>query len=193
MKRPGPSSARQVALAIRKALDRGQTVEIDGLGTFRPRAGGAFFFDPNNAPRVFVAYAMEDGVMALRLYQAFEAAGYQPWLDREKLMPGQNWPRSIERAIEVADFFVPCFSRRSAIKRGAFHAELRWALECATRVPLDDIFILPVRLEPCHIPKLLTRSVQYLDLFPDWGKGVARLMRTIDDETARRRRLPLAS
>ena len=193
MKRAALPGARQVALAIRKALNRGQTVEIDGLGTFRPRLDGTFAFDPNDAPRVFIAYAVEDVAAARRLYEQFEAAGYQPWLDREKLLPGQNWPRCIERAIEVADFFVPCFSRRSASKRGAFHAELRWALECATTLPLDDIFVVPVRLDACNVPRQLTSTVQCVDLFPDWDDGVRRLTCTIDEETTRRRRLPLAS
>ena len=192
MKKTQGSSSRRVAGIIRRVLAEGHTVDIDGLGVFRPCGDGSFDFIPNTRPRVFIAYVVEDLEPALRLYRAFEAAEFQPWLDREKLFPGQNWPRCIERAIEVADFFVPCFSRRSSIKRGTFQSELRYALDCATKIPLDDVFVLPVRLDDCEIPAQLAGRLQYVDLFPDWQKGVRRLVRMIGRESARQKTLLLA-
>jgi hypothetical protein len=189
---PG-SSARRVARVISKALAEGHVIDIDGLGVFRPRKDGAFDFVANTNPRVFIGYVVEDLRIARRLYTALEDAHFQPWLDREKLLPGQNWPRSIERAIDVADFFVPCFSRRSATKRGTFQSELRYALDCANRLPLEDIFILPVRLDECEVPTLLANRIQYVDLFPDWDRGVRRLIKTMRRETVRRGSLLLAS
>ena len=48
--------------------------------------------------------------------------------------------RVIEATIDSADFFVPCF-RSSQRARGAdFQAEIRYALDCARRPPLDEIF-----------------------------------------------------
>ena len=79
-------------------------------------------------PRVFIAYVEEDLPFARKLYRAFEDNGFRPWLDKKKLMPGQNWPRAIETAIHTSDFFVACFSRRATSKRGSFHSELRYAL-----------------------------------------------------------------
>jgi hypothetical protein len=102
-----------------------------------------------------------------------------PWMDKEKLLPGQNWPRSIERAIEISDAFVPCFSRRSLAKRGQFQSELRWAMDCARRIPLEETFLIPVRLEPCGVPKRISDQVQYVDLFPDWERGMRRLVRAL--------------
>ena len=94
-------------------------------------------------------------------------------------MPGQNWTQSIERAIADADAFVACFSPRSVSKRGQFQSELRHALECAAKRPLDDVFLLPVRLEPCVVPQRIASQVQYVDLFPDWERGVKRIVRSI--------------
>jgi len=94
-------------------------------------------------------------------------------------MPGQNWTHSIERAIADADAFVACFSPRSVHKRGQFQSELRHALECAATRPLDDVFLLPVRLEPCIVPHRIASQVQYVDLYPDWERGVARIVRSI--------------
>jgi hypothetical protein len=92
-------------------------------------------------------------------------------------MPGQNWPRAIEDAIDTAQFFVALFSRRSVRKSGGFQAEIRYALDCARRRPLDDVFIVPVRLDDCPVPARIRREIQYIDLFPDWSRGMERLGR----------------
>ena len=161
---------------VREALQRGKAVEIDGLGTFQRGRGHGLKFVPQTKPRVFIAYVEEDLTAAKKLYSAFEQHGFHPWLDKKKLMPGQNWPRAIETAIHTSDFFVACFSRRSTCKRGSFHSELRYALTCASRVPLDEIFFIPVRLDGCSVPGRISKRIQYVDLFPDWDVGVKRVI-----------------
>ena len=169
-------SSAQVARLIRQCLAEGATVEIDRLGKFSPDAQRGFRFEPRNRPKVFVAYVQEDGTAADRLFEALEASGFDPWLDRRKLLPGQNWPRSIEAAIDTSDFFLACFSRRSVKKKGGFQAEIRYALDCTRRIPLDEIFLIPARLEPCPVPTRIQREVQYIDLFPDWDRGFQRIV-----------------
>jgi len=163
---------------IRRALDGGESVEIDGLGTFS-KSGGVYRFAPQPEPQVFVAYVDEDLPSARRLCAALRRAGCSPWLDKHRLLAGQNWPRAIERAIESADVFLACFSRRAAVKHGQFQSELRFALDCARRLPLDATFLIPVRLDPCEVPRRLSEQLQWVDLFPDWQRGIARLLRAI--------------
>ena len=121
------------------------------------------------------------------IYLAFEHAGFSPWMDSKKLLPGQNWARALEAAIETSDFCVPCFSSRSVARRGGFQAEIRYALDCARRVPLDEIFLVPVRLDACRVPRSIQREWQYVDLFPDWACGVARVVSAIRAEWELRR------
>jgi TIR domain len=163
---------------LRRSLERGQTVEIDGLGTFRVTAQG-YEFIAQTAPRIFIAYVEEDLLIARRLRDRLAGAGCAPWMDKDKLMPGQNWPRAIRRAIEISDVFVACFSARSTSKRGAFQSELRWALHCARRRPLEETFVVPVRLEECAVPRQIQERVQYVDLFPDWDAGVKKVIRAV--------------
>jgi hypothetical protein len=186
--------ARQLARIVRQALEKGATVEIDGLGSFLPGRQLGFRFVAQTKPRVFIAYVQEDLDCIRKLYRGFEANGFRPWLDKERLMPGQNWPRAIETAIQTSDFFVACFSHRSTTKRGSFHSELRYALDCATRVPLDEIFFIPVRLDGCIVPRRISKDIQYVDLFPNWEAGLQRVVAVINEqeETRRRKRLPLA-
>lgn len=183
---PDHESAEQVAQVVIQGLAAGQSVEIDGLGIFYPDAERVFRFEPRREPRVFVAYVDEDRPHALRLYDALEAAGFAPWMDVRKLVPGQNWPRAIEGAIEAADFFVACFSENSVRKKGGFQAEIRYALDCARQVPLDEIFIVPVRLDGCRVPRAIQREYQYVDLFPEWSRGLRRLLTMMRKEVVRR-------
>jgi len=170
------TEGREVARILRHCLERGAKVEIEGLGVFRPEGGGRFSFEPATQPKVFLAYVQEDAAAAERLYRELRRHGFDAWLDRRKLLPGQNWPRSIEQAIEVADYFLACFSRRAILKRGCFQSELRYALDCARRVPLEQSYFIPVRLEECPVPLRISRQIQYVDLFPDWDHGFRRIL-----------------
>jgi len=175
-------AAEQVAQAVIRGLAAGKAVEIDGLGVFYPDSDYFFRFEPRRLPRVFVAYVEEDRPRAARLFDALDAAGFAPWMDVRKLLPGQNWPRAIEGAIEASDYFVACFSENSVSKKGGFQAEIRYALDCARQVPLDEIFIVPIRLDDCRVPRAIQREYQYVDLFPDWTRGLKRLLEILRKE-----------
>jgi len=179
---------------IEHCLREGSAIEIDGMGRFDLDSQNRVMFTPNDRVRIFLAYAEEDRAHVKRLYHELQRAGFEPWLDREKLLPGQNWPRAIERAIEISDFFLGCFSRRSTVKRGHFQCELRYALDLATHMPLEDIFLVPARLDDCEVPRHIARSTQYVDLFPDWDAGIDRLVKMMRRQTIERnKRLKLAS
>lgn len=180
-----------VAQVVRKCLEEGFTIEIEGLGTFRPDGRGGIEFLAELRPKAFIAYVEEDLAAAEKLYGALESRGFDPWLDRRKLLPGQNWPRSIERVIEISDFFLACFSRRAVSKRGHFQAELRYALDCAARMPLGEIYFIPVRLDDCRLPAPIARQYHYVDLFPDWERGLERVV-AVMRKAARQARRPAA-
>jgi hypothetical protein len=179
-------SSAQLAGVIRQCLAEGATVEIDGLGAFLPDSKSGFRFVPRNRPQVFVAYVKEDTEEAERLFEALEASGFEPWLDRRRLLPGQNWPRSIDEAIETSDFFVACFSRHSVSKKGGFQAEIRYALDCTQRFPLDELFLMPVRLDACVVPARIEHEIHYIDLFPDWENGFRHLVAAMRRQLDRR-------
>jgi hypothetical protein len=187
MSRGGQSTSREIARLVRRCIEKGGSVEIDGLGVFQPDGEGRFEFIAETRPQVFLAYAVEDASPVERLYDALYGAGFEPWMDRRKLLPGQNWPRAIERAIDVSSYFVACFSTRSMARQAHFHAELRYAMACARRVPMGEIFVIPARLDECAVPPEISLDIQYVDLFPDWGDGVNR-MTTVMREQERRRR-----
>ena len=184
-------NGEQLVHLLRQCLEEAPSVEIDGIGIFLRRPGG-FDFIPAGGPKVFIAYVVEDLEAAERLYEDLRRHGFDPWLDRKKLLPGQNWPRAIQQAIEVSDFFVACLSQKAVRKKGQFQAELRYALDCAARVPLERIYFIPARLDDCPVPAHICREIQYVNLFPDWGEGVRRVVSAIRGPNKAKMRLPLA-
>jgi len=181
------ASARHLAAVIQTSLKEGRRVEIERLGEFRPVSGGGFRFVPENRPSVFLAYVSEDAGKVERLCEILETAGFDAWMDRRKLLPGQNWPRAIERAIENADFFVACLSRHAVNKRSCFQGEMRFALDCARRVPFDQVYFVPARLESCSVPLRIEQQLHCVDLFPDFDASAKRLINFIRSEMRRRR------
>jgi TIR domain-containing protein len=181
------SSQEQVAQLVRLCLEEGHSVEIDGLGIFHRDDAGCYQFVPRAQPKIFLGYAAEDLPLVDRLFATLEENGFAPWLDRRKLLPGQNWPRAIEQAIETSDFFVACFSHLSVRKKGSFQSEVRYALDCAQRVPLDETYLIPVRLDECRVPWKIRREIQYIDLFPDWNRGVRRVLSVMEKQLRKRR------
>jgi hypothetical protein len=175
-----------VAQVVMNGILAGKAVEIDGLGTFYPDRAHFFRFEPGRLPQIFIAYVEEDRRLAERLYDTLEAAGFAPWMDTRKLLPGQNWPRAIEAAIEASEFFVPCFSINSVAKKGGFQAEIRYALDCARQLPLDQSFVMPVRFDDCPVPRAIQRVYQYVDLMPVWERGARRMVAAMRKELARR-------
>ena len=184
MKRPVREKTLLQKVLNRSLREKG-AIEIEGMGRFELEEDQVVF-QPNQRVRIFLAYAKEDRLEVKKLYIALQRAGFEPWMDQEKLLPGQNWPRAIERAIDLADYVVLCFSRRSVGKRGYFQSELRYALDVAACVPLDEVFLMPIRLSECELPLQIAKKTQYVDFFPDWQIGLKALVNMIKSLTGER-------
>jgi hypothetical protein len=117
--------------------------------------------------RVFLCHASQDKPIVRGLYQRLLAEGWiDPWLDEEKLLPGQDWDMEIEKAVEASDAVIVCLSDSSVKKEGYIQKELRFALNVALEKPEEAIFIIPLRLDQCFVPRTI-RSIQYIDYFPN--------------------------
>lgn len=119
-------------------------------------------------PSVFISYAREDQERVLPIYEHLRNAGFRPWLDQKDLQGGQDWRDTIEKQIELSDFLIVCVSRRTSEKRGVVQQEIVWALDVATSVPEGNVYLIPVRLEPCEVPRRLQRF-HWIDLFASDG------------------------
>jgi hypothetical protein len=117
--------------------------------------------------RIFLCHASEDKEAVRALYRKLLQPGFAPWLDEEKLLPGQDWDAEITKAIRASHVVLVCLSQRSE-KRGYVQKEIVRALDVADEQPEGTIFLIPVRLEDCHVPERLRRW-QWVNLFHDHG------------------------
>lgn len=123
--------------------------------------------DTDRKLRVFLCHASQDKPLIRELYQRLLKEDWiDPWLDEEKLFPGQDWNLEIEKAVETSDAVIVCVSGTSVAKEGYVQRELRQVLDIALEKLEGDIFVIPVRLDDCAIPRQL-RDRQFLDYFPE--------------------------
>jgi formylglycine-generating enzyme required for sulfatase activity len=114
---------------------------------------------------VFLCHASQDKPIVRALYDALKAEGWiGPWLDKAKIQPGQDWRMVIEQAVEESDMVIVCLSKHAVTKEGFVQKEIRYAYDIALEKPEGIIFLVPLRLEECEVPRGL-RSLQWVDYF----------------------------
>ncbi|HND50309.1 MAG TPA: toll/interleukin-1 receptor domain-containing protein, partial [Anaerolineales bacterium] len=81
--------------------------------------------------RVFLCHASQDKPAVRKMYAYLKQHGIQPWLDREDLLPGQDWEIEIPKAIFNSDVILVCLSPNSVNKEGYVQKEIVFALDKA--------------------------------------------------------------
>lgn len=130
--------------------------------------------------KVFLCHAHVDKDAAKQLYDRLIRDGVDAWLDKEKLLGGANWEFEIRKAVRECDIFLVCVSEQftQRLRRKNFaQTEVGIALNEAELKPKEQIYIVPVRLENCAVPKSLQRW-HWVDLFE--SDGYERLIRSLN-------------
>jgi formylglycine-generating enzyme required for sulfatase activity len=128
----------------------------------------------NHHLHIFLCHAHEDQDVVFKLYQRLQADGFQPWMDKEDLIPGQDWQTEIRKAVQESQVFLACVSKNSTTKAGFVNREINFALDVAEEQPEGDIFIVPLRLDKESVVPDRLRRWQWCDYFA--RDGYARLM-----------------
>jgi hypothetical protein len=106
---------------------------------------------------VFLCHSSSDKPVVRKLYrQLGKEKWIDPWLDAEKLDPGDNWNFEIRQAVRKTDIVIVCLSNNSINKEGYIQREIRFALDAAEEKPEDTIFLIPLKLEECAVPDRLS-------------------------------------
>jgi hypothetical protein len=96
---------------------------------------------------VFFSYASPDRERVLLFADYLTSIGVDVWIDCRRIKGGQNWDIEIKRALDRATIIVVFISKNSLNRRGYVQREIKLALDKAEEKLLDDIFIIPVRLD----------------------------------------------
>lgn len=107
--------------------------------------------------KVFISYAKEDFDQANELYHFLFDSSFNPWLDKNKLLPSQTWEIEIMRALKESDFIILLLSSTSVSKRGYVQREYNLALKYYEEKLDDDIYLIPLKLNNCVVPEKLSK------------------------------------
>lgn len=144
--------------------------------------------DPSHAPTVFLCHAKQNRAEAEDLRNQLKAAGFNAWFDEEDLRGGDEWDRTIERAIEKEiEYFVVLQSEAMTAKyESYFHKEIRLALKRqeSFRVRID--FIIPTKIDDCPLLEEL-KHLQTADLS---DKANIKELISIINRDQQRRKMP---
>ena len=113
--------------------------------------------------KVFLCHAHADRDAVRALYARLTKDGVDAWLDKEKLLPGQDWELEIRKAVREADVVVVCLSKQFN-QAGFRQKEVHLALDTAMEQPEGEIFIVPARLDECENLESL-RNFHIVSLF----------------------------
>ncbi len=138
---------------------------------------------PHTEPSIFLSYGRDDQATVERYYDDLKAAGLSPWMDSRDLRAGERWELRVIEQLEKADFIILFLSRNSVSRRGFVQKEIRDAIRQSENMLDHDIFVIPVRIDDCHVPSLLARF-QWIDLFQP--NAFDHLVRAIWDGVFRR-------
>jgi len=127
--------------------------------------------------RVFLCHASSDKPVVIKLYKRLVNDGVDAWIDKEKLIPGQDWKYEIPKAVKNSDVVIVCLSSLSINKEGFVQKEIKIALDIADEKPEGSIFIIPARLENCKVPERISQF-HWVDLFSK--NGYELLLRALE-------------
>ena len=100
----------------------------------------------------FVSHSPGDSEKANEIYEYLQHEKFNPWLDRESILPGEKRLTALLRNIKDPTAFLYCLSRNSIYPGRTLLSEIREA-ERKAEVPAEDaIFTFIVRLDECVVP-----------------------------------------
>jgi hypothetical protein len=92
--------------------------------------------------RIFLCYTSIDRPAVRKLYQRLRDEGFEPWLNEENILPGQDWEHEIRKAVQETDVVIICLSSESISTAGYIHKEIRMVLSVAEEKPEGNILVL---------------------------------------------------
>ncbi len=117
--------------------------------------------------RIFLCYANEDKEQVDAIYDRLRDLGFEPWMDKRDLRPGEHWRQVILRVLRECDFVIVFLSQNSVSKRSFVQQEFKLTLEVMQEFPEGTIHTIPVRLDDCEVPDLFG-EIHWANLFePD--------------------------
>jgi len=93
--------------------------------------------------KIFVSYQRDSAAVAQRIHDALEAAGFDAWVDTERIRHTDRWATSIDQALRSADRLVVLLTEKATESREVFN---EWFFFYDHRKPIHV-----VRIDGCEL------------------------------------------
>jgi flagellar basal body-associated protein FliL len=121
---------------------------------------------------IFISYADEDSVFALKLKNDLFNAGVKTWAYKSDIKPGQIWDDKVEEALNKAPKLIVILSKDSVNSKNV-KDEINEALN-------NEITIIPIILNDCKIPLRLGRRLS-IDFRAEYEGAFKKLLNCLRD------------
>lgn len=146
-----------------------------------------------NTPQIFLSYAHPDQLRVITFFDSLKKNGFNVWFDHKSLKAGQDWDFEIKRALDKSAIVIVFLSQASISKRGYVQRELKIALDKLTEKLIDDIYLIPVKLDddilmPEQLQKLHAISANRADCMTMLEDALTLQLGKLGIETQQRQR-----
>ncbi|AOR31049.1 hypothetical protein BFF78_08345 [Streptomyces fodineus] len=93
--------------------------------------------------KIFISYQRDSAALAQRIHDALEAAGFDAWVDTERIRHTDRWATSIDQALRSADRLVVLLTEKATESREVFN---EWFFFYDHRKPIHV-----VRIDGCEL------------------------------------------
>ena len=129
---------------------------------------------------LFISHASpEDNPFTIWLGAKLSALGYEVWADVLRLRGGDDWQRKLEHALRIRARKVLLVANPLAVAKQGVRNEIQIPSP-VSRTIKDSEFIIPLRLAPFDAPFLIAHA-RYIDFQSGWTRGLAELLKTLDE------------
>jgi hypothetical protein len=118
--------------------------------------------------KIFLSYSRADEKRVMAVYEHLKQMGLDVWIDREGIEVGARWEKIIRSQMLKARRIV-IFVSHSLNDGGFLLAELGLARAISEQRAKRSKFLIPVRLEDCPVPKIISEW-NAVDLFEKDGE-----------------------
>lgn len=144
----------------------------------------------DDQPLIFISYASPDQDRVDEFYQFLKTEGFNPWMDKYEIRGGQNWDFEIKKALKRAAVIVVFLSNNSITKRGYCQREIKIALDKAQEKLLEDIYIVPLALDPDLIIPAQLEDVHVIksdkvDAFAELSRSIAGQLQELGEHQSK--------
>ncbi|MHC4404420.1 MAG: toll/interleukin-1 receptor domain-containing protein [Planctomycetota bacterium] len=125
---------------------------------------------------IFISHSSRDKGFVRRLAKTLIEYRHQPWLDEWEIKVGESITSRIQEGLSSADFVAVVLTAHSVESKWV---DREWKAKYWDEVNQDQVTVLPLLVEDCQIPALLTDK-KYADFQIDFDRGLLELLGALD-------------